>query len=162
MIQKHTISVLVNDQPGVLQRVSGLFGRRGFNIDSITVGNCEEAGLSRMIIVTSGDDRTLEQIEKQLFKLIDVLKVSHLKDNAMVARELALIKVKAEPLKRPEIVGIVDVFRASIVDIGSSDMIIQAVGDLDKINAIIDLLRVYGIVELSRTGTTALMRGTQR
>ncbi|UVI29661.1 acetolactate synthase small subunit [Paenibacillus spongiae] len=161
-MKKHTLSVLVNDQPGVLQRVAGLFGRRGFNIDSVTVGNCEESGLSRMVIVTTGDMRTLEQIEKQLYKLIDVVRVSHLSDHAMVARELALIKVKAESLKRPEIVGIVDVFRASIVDIGETNMIIQAVGDLDKINAIIDLLRAYGIVEMSRTGTTALTRGTQR
>src|SRR4051812_32837415 len=100
---RHTISVLVNNQPGVLQRVSGLFGRRGFNIESITVGETEEAGLSRMVIVTTGDDKTLEQVSKQLYKLIDVIKVVDLSSNPMVGRELALIKVSAEPSARPEI-----------------------------------------------------------
>src|SRR6185312_8816860 len=112
MTTKHTVSVLVNDQPGVLQRVSGLFGRRGFNIESITVGASEEAGLSRMVIVTSGDDHTLEQITKQLYKLIDVIKVVDLSSNPMVSRELALIKIVAEPSTRPEVLGVVDTFRA--------------------------------------------------
>lgn len=115
---RHTISILVNDQPGVLQRVSGLFGRRGFNIESITVGQSEEPGLSRMVIVTIGDDKTLEQIEKQLYKIIDVIKVVDFSLKPMVARELALIKVKAEPSERPEILGVVETFRASVVDVG--------------------------------------------
>lgn len=105
MMKRHTISILVNNQPGVLQRVSGLFGRRGFNIESITVGESEEIGLSRMVVVANGDDTTLEQISKQLYKLVDVIKVVDLSSNPMVARELALLKVYAEPAARPEILG---------------------------------------------------------
>lgn len=156
---KHTIAVLVNDQPGVLQRVSGLFGRRGFNIESITVGQSEEVGLSRMVIVTLGDQHTLEQIEKQLYKLIDVIKVVDLGSKPMVARELALIKVKAEPSERPEIMGVVETFRASVVDIGSTSLLVQVVGETTKIDAMIELLKPYGIKELSRTGVTAMIRG---
>ncbi|OUM95351.1 MAG: acetolactate synthase small subunit [Thermobacillus sp. ZCTH02-B1] len=160
-MERHTISILVNNQPGVLQRVAGLFGRRGFNIESITVGESEEPGLSRMVIVTTGDDKTIEQIGKQLYKLIDVIKVVDLSESPMVARELALIKVHAEPAHRPEILGVVETFRASVVDIGASTMIVQAVGDSDKIDAIIELLKPYGIRELSRTGVTAMTRGTR-
>ncbi|KTD85281.1 acetolactate synthase small subunit [Paenibacillus etheri] len=156
---RHTISVLVNDQPGVLQRVSGLFGRRGFNIESITVGQSEEVGLSRMVIVTLGDQHTLEQIEKQLYKLIDVIKVVDLGAKPMVARELALIKVNADPSERPEIMGVVETFRASVVDIGSTTLLVQVVGDTQKIDAMIELLKPYGIRELSRTGVTAMVRG---
>lgn len=157
-MKKHTIAVIVNDQPGVLQRVSGLFGRRGFNIESITVGASEEAGLSRMVIVTSGDNHTLEQITKQLYKIIDVIKVIDLSANAMVSRELALIKIQAEPSARPEILGVVDTFRASIVDISSHTLMVQVVGDTEKIDAMIELLKPYGIREISRTGSTALNR----
>lgn len=160
MNYKHTISVLVNNQPGVLQRVSGLFGRRGFNIESITVGESEEAGLSRMVIVTTGDEKTLEQVSKQLYKLIDVIKVVDLSSNPMVARELALIKVSAEPSARPEILGVVETFRAAVVDIGPSSLIVQVVGDSEKIDAMVELLKPYGIRELSRTGVTAMIRGS--
>lgn len=160
MTTKHTVSVLVNNQPGVLQRVSGLFGRRGFNIESITVGESEEIGLSRMVIVTTGDDNTLEQVSKQLYKLIDVIKVIDLSSNPMVARELALIKINAEPIMRPEILGIVETFRAAVVDIGPASIIVQVVGDSDKIDAMVELLRPYGIRELSRTGVTAMIRGS--
>ncbi|MEK3725764.1 MULTISPECIES: acetolactate synthase small subunit [Paenibacillus] len=159
MNHKHTISVLVNNQPGVLQRVSGLFGRRGFNIESISVGEAEEQGLSRMVIVTTGDDKTLEQVSKQLYKLIDVIKVIDLSSNPMVARELALIKVNADPSLRPEIFGLVETFRASVVDISPSSLIIQVVGDALKIEAMAELLKPYGIRELSRTGVTAMVRG---
>ncbi|UUZ83227.1 acetolactate synthase small subunit [Paenibacillus sp. P26] len=159
MTHKHTISVLVNNQPGVLQRVSGLFGRRGFNIESITVGESEEAGLSRMVIVTTGDDKTLEQVSKRLYKLIDVIKVVDLSSNPMVARELALIKVSAEPSARPEILGVVETFRAAVVDIGPSSIIVQVVGDSEKIDAMVESLKPYGIKELSRTGATAMIRG---
>ncbi|MBG9736795.1 acetolactate synthase small subunit [Paenibacillus alvei] len=158
-ITKHTIAVIVNDQPGVLQRVSGLFGRRGFNIESITVGASEEQGLSRMVIVTTGDDQMLEQIEKQLYKIVDVIKVINLSSQPMVARELALIKVKAEPHVRPEILGVVETFRASIVDIGPNTLMVQVVGESQKIEAMIQLLEPYGIREISRTGVTALIRG---
>jgi acetolactate synthase I/III small subunit len=159
---KHTISVLVNDQPGVLQRVSGLFGRRGFNIESITVGESEEKGLSRMVIVTTGDDNTLEQVEKQLYKIVDVIKVVDLSSNPMVAREVALIKIHAEPANRPEIISIVETFRASVVDIGPNSMIVQVVGDTDKIDAIVEVLRPYRIKELARTGVTAMIRGSAK
>jgi len=160
-MRRHTISILVNDQPGVLQRVAGLFGRRGFNIESITVGASEEPGLSRMVIVTTGDSRTLEQIQKQLYKLIDVIKVVDISATPMVARELGLIKVDAEPSKRPEILGIVDTFRAAVVDIGASTMIVQVVGDTEKIDAMVELLKPYGIRELTRTGVTAMTRGNR-
>lgn len=161
MSRKHTIAILVNDQPGVLQRVSGLFGRRGFNIESITVGSSEEAGLSRMVIVTTGDDHTLEQVQKQLYKLIDVIKVIDVSGNPMVGRELGLIKIGAEPSSRPEILGIVETFRAAVVDIGPTTLIVQVVGDSEKIDAMIELLKPYGIRELSRTGVTAMNRGTR-
>jgi len=160
-MKKHTIAVIVNDQPGVLQRVSGLFGRRGFNIESITVGASEEKGLSRMVIVTTGDDHTLEQITKQLYKLIDVIKVIDLSSNPLVGRELALIKVNAEPSSRPEILGVVETFRAAVVDIGTHTLMVQVVGDTEKIDAMIELLVPYGIRELSRTGVTALNRGNK-
>lgn len=159
---KHTISVLVNNQPGVLQRVAGLFGRRGFNIESITVGESEVKGLSRMVIVTTGDDKTLEQISKQLYKLIDVIKVINLSESPMVDRELALIKVNAEPAMRSEILGVVETFRASVVDIGTSTLIVQVVGDSSKIDAMIELLTPYGMRELSRTGLTAMIRGSNK
>ncbi|MFF2481887.1 acetolactate synthase small subunit [Paenibacillus sp. NPDC058071] len=161
-MKKHTIAVIVNDQPGVLQRVSGLFGRRGFNIESITVGSSEESGLSRMVIVTTGDDHTLEQITKQLYKLIDVIKVIDLSSNPMVSRELALIKVSAEPSSRPEILGVVETFRAAVVDIGTHSLMVQVVGDTEKIDAMIELMKPYGIKEISRTGVTALNRGNAR
>ncbi|SFJ00729.1 acetolactate synthase, small subunit [Paenibacillus sp. UNC496MF] len=161
-MKRHTIAVLVNDQPGVLQRVSGLFGRRGFNIESITVGTSEEAGLSRMVVVTTGDDNTLEQIIKQLYKLIDVIKVVDLSANPMVGRELALIKVSAEPSARPEIMGVVETFRAAVVDIGTGSMMVQVVGDTEKIDAMIELMKPYGIRELSRTGVTAMVRGNAK
>ena len=157
---KHTLAILVNDQPGVLQRVCGLFGRRGFNIDSISVGSTEETGISRMTIVTTGDERTVEQIQKQLYKLIDVIQIHQLSSKPMVTRELALIKIEAEPSKRPEILGIIETFRASVIDVGPQQMIIQAVGDCSKLNAIIELLHPYGIVELSFTGATAMTRGS--
>jgi acetolactate synthase-1/3 small subunit len=156
---KHTISILVNNQPGVLQRVSGLFGRRGFNIESITVGASEETGLSRMVIVTTGDNHTLEQITKQLYKVVDVIKVNDISSNPMVARELALIQINSEPSTRPEVLGIVDTFRASVVDIGPNTLIVQVVGDSDKIDAMVELLKPYGIRELTRTGATAMIRG---
>lgn len=156
---RHTISVLVNNQPGVMQRVSGLFARRAFNIESISVGESEEKGLSRMVIVTTGDDKTVEQITKQLYKLIDVIKVVNLSESPMVARELALIKVSAEPKQRAEILGVVETFRAAVVDISPNTMIVQVVGDSRKIEAMMELLQPYGIRELSRTGVTAMMRG---
>jgi acetolactate synthase-1/3 small subunit len=158
-MQRHTISVLVNDQPGVLARVANMFGRRGFNIDSITVGQSEEPGLSRMIIVAGGNEKTIEQVMKQLHKLIDVIKVQLLSNGPMVAREIILLKVDASPSIRTEISGIIEPFRASIVDVGAQSVIVQATGDMEKIDALTELLRPYGIRELSRTGLTAMARG---
>ncbi|WP_128896154.1 acetolactate synthase small subunit [Longirhabdus pacifica] len=157
--EKYTISILVNNQPGVLQRVAGLFARRGYNIESITVGSSEEQGLSRMIIVTTGDDKIVEQISKQLYKLIDVIKVVELSSNSTVSRELALIKVGIEVEQRQQIFGIVETFRASVVDVGSKTMMVQVVGGTDKVDAMIELLKPFGITGLSRTGVTALRRG---
>ncbi len=159
MMKRYTISVLVMDHPGVLQRVAGLFGRRGFNIESITVGASETSGLSRMTIVTSGDERTVEQVEKQLNKLIDVVKVVDVSSHPMVAGELAYIKVKLEPDTCPEIFGIVDTFHAAVVDTGPNSLIIQFVGELADIEAMIERLQPYGILEVCRTGTTAMVRG---
>lgn len=159
MNKKHVISVLVTDQPGVLQRVASLFSRRSFNIDSITVGGTEKPGFSRMVITTIGDEQTIDQVKKQLAKLVNVIEVVDLSANPMVARGLALIKVKAEPERRPEILGLVDTFRASVVDISPENMIIQAVGDESKLEAIIELLRPYGVLEITHTGTTAMLRG---
>lgn len=158
--QRHTLSILVNDQPGVLARVANLFSQRGFNIESITVGPCEEPGLSRMVIVTRGDERVVEQICKQLHKLIDVIKVQRVSEFPMVERELALIKVGASPSVRTEIQGIVEPFRAAVVDVGPQSLIVQVTGDPEKVDALIELLRPYGIKELTRTGVTAMMRGS--
>ncbi|WP_219836213.1 acetolactate synthase small subunit [Paenibacillus sp. R14(2021)] len=158
-MKRHTISVLVNNHAGVLQRVAGLFGRRGFNIDSITVGQSEEPGLSRMVIVTTGDDKMLEQVQKQLNKLIDVIQIVELSAYPLVDRELALIKVSAVSNVKPVILSMVEPFRASIVDIAVDSLIVQIVGDSDKIHSMIELLRPYGILELTRTGLTAMARG---
>ncbi|MGE5703370.1 MAG: acetolactate synthase small subunit [Clostridia bacterium] len=157
-MQSHTIAVLVNDQPGVLTRVANLFGQRGFNIESITVGATEEDVLSRMIITTNGNDQEINQLMKQLIKLIDVISVTNLSQNPMVSRELALIKVNAVPNQLVELNGIVEPFRASIVDIGPASLIVQVTGDSEKIDALVTLLTPYGITELTRTGSLAMAR----
>ncbi|NGQ94467.1 acetolactate synthase small subunit [Brevibacillus sp. SYP-B805] len=157
-MQRHTIAILVNDCPGVLTRVANLFGQRGFNIDSITVGSSEEAGLSRMIITTSGDDQKIDQLMKQLNKLIDVISVTNLSKNPYVSRELALIKVNATPSQLVELNSIVEPFRATIVDVGPASLIIQVTGDSEKIDALLVLLQSYGILELTRTGSMAMAR----
>lgn len=157
-MQRHTIAILVNDQPGVLTRVANLFGQRGFNIDSITVGATEAEGLSRMIISTGGSDQEINQLMKQLIKLIDCLSVTNLSENQMVSRELALIKVNAAPNQLVELNGIVEPFRATIVDIGPSSLIVQVTGDSEKIDALVTLLAPYGIAELTRTGSLAMAR----
>lgn len=156
---RHTLSVLVNDQPGVLARIAGLFSRRNFNIESLTVGNSEEPGLSRMTITTTGDEATLEQVMKQLHKLIDVIKVQDITNDPLVSRELLLIKVSSNAQTRAEIGGIVEPFRASVVDVGRSSLIIQVTGDREKNDALIELLKPYGVKEIARTGITALVRG---
>jgi acetolactate synthase-1/3 small subunit len=155
---KRTIAVLVNNSAGVLTRLSGLFARRSYNIDSLTVGTTEDPTVSRMTIVVHGDEHVSEQIMKQLHKQIDVLKVSDLTDDKIIARELVLIRINANHQTRPEINHLVVPFRASIVDVGKDSVTIQATGDADKIEALIELLKPYGIKEMARTGLTALAR----
>ena len=161
-VTRHVISVLVENQFGVLARVAGLFSGRGFNIDSLTVAETEDPGISRMTIVSTGDDNIIEQITKHLNKLIDAIKVTDLTMENHIERELALIRVSADGNKRSEIIQIVDIFRARIVDVSPYSLIIEATGTEDKLVAIIDLLRPYGIQELVRTGKAAILRGTSK
>ncbi|HOJ95502.1 MAG TPA: acetolactate synthase small subunit [Methanospirillum sp.] len=157
----HIFSVLVEDSPGVLSRVTGLFSRRGFNIESLAVGPCEQPATSRITIVVTGNDVQIEQVKKQLNKLIEVIKVLDVSDAEHVERELAMIKVRAEPgTARSEIMQIAGIFRAKIIDVGSETLVIEVTGDSGKIAAIEDLVRPYGILELVRTGKIALQRGS--
>ncbi|MGD1003972.1 MAG: acetolactate synthase small subunit [Methanoregulaceae archaeon] len=161
-MKPHTLSVIVENKAGVLSRVTGLFSRRGFNIESLAVGTSEEPGMSRITIVVIGDDAQIEQVMKQLNKLIDVIKVSDITENERVERELALIKVNAEPgTSRAEIMQIASIFRAQIVDLGSKSVILQVTGDTEKIDALEKLLRQYGVKELVRTGRIAILRGAK-
>jgi acetolactate synthase-1/3 small subunit len=158
---RHTLAVLVENNPGVLARVAGLFSRRGFNIESLAVGRTENPAVSRMTIMVEADDRVLEQVIKQLRKLIEVLKVQDVTKEEHVDRELALMKVNAEPAKRAEIIQIVEIFRAHIVDIGRKTMIVEVTGDEGKVNALENALRPFGLKELVRTGKVAMLRGTR-
>lgn len=160
---KRIITLTVNNRPGVLNRITNLFSKRNYNIESITVGHSEIEGVSRITCVVHVDnDSIIEQITKQLNKQIDVLKVTDISEQSIVARELALIKVLATPATRAEIYSLIDPFRASVVDIGKDSLVIQITGESDKIEAFIELIKPYGIKELARTGTTAFQRGTQR
>ena len=156
---KHTISVIVENKPGVLHRVSGLFSRRGFNIESLAVGTTEKPDTSRMTIVAEGDDQTLEQIIKQLYKQIDVLKVFDLPQESQIERELALLKVKAKEKDRQEITQIVNIFKARIVDVAENSLTIEVSAEKDKVENMQKLLDKFGILELVRTGKIALQRG---
>ena len=157
--QQHTLIALVEDKPGVLTKVASMFRRRGFNIASLAVGNSEQPGLSRMTFVVNGDDHTVGQVVKQLDKLIDVIEVSDITDESIVSRELALIKVKTTPMSRGEIIQIVNLFRANIIDVGRESMVIEITGEEDKINALHNLLAPFGILEMLRTGLVAMVRG---
>ena len=157
--EQHTLIALVEDKPGVLTRVASMFRRRGFNIASLAVGNSEQPGLSRMTFVVNGDDYTVSQVAKQLDKLIDVIEVSDITSESTVTRELALIKVKTNQMTRGEIIQIVNLFRANIIDVGSESMVIEITGESDKINALQDLLAPFGILEMLRTGLVAMVRG---
>jgi len=157
----HTLSVLVENKPGVLTRVTSLFARRGFNIDSLAVGPTEDDTLSRITLVVSAADTPLEQITKQLHKLINVIKIQDLDPAESIDRELVLIKVNAPPERRHEIIEIANVFRAKIIDVGRNSLTIEATGATDKIQAMEDLFRAYGIKELARTGKIALSRGSR-
>ncbi|MBO8158098.1 acetolactate synthase small subunit [Thermosyntropha sp.] len=161
-MKKHILSVTVENKPGVLTRVATLFRRRGYNIESLAVGETENPSISRMTIVVNGDDRIIEQVTKQLYKLVDVIKIVDISEEKRVERELVLIKVKADATVRTEIVQIVEIFRARIVDIGRDSLIIEATGDSGKIDAIEDSLRPFGIIELVRTGKIAMVRGGSR
>lgn len=158
---KHTLSVLVENRPGVLSRVAGLFSRRGYNIESIAVGATETPGISRMTIVVDGATCHVESIIKNLHKLIEVLKVSDLTEDAKVDRELLLIKVKADASTRPEILQIVQIFRAHIVDVSENSLIVEVTGDQEKVEGILNLLRPFGIREIVRTGVIAMARGNR-
>jgi len=155
---KRTLAVLVENHAGVLSRVAGLFSRRGFNIDSLAVGVTEDPRVSRMTIVVDGDENTIEQVSKQLNKLIDVIKVSDITEDS-VTRELALVKVNAPAAARTEIIEIVNVFRAKVVDINKNTMTIEITGDSEKVAALEDMLQPFGIQEMVRTGIIAIERG---
>jgi acetolactate synthase-1/3 small subunit len=156
---KHVISVLVENKVGVLSRITGLFSGRGFNIESLAVGETENVDISRMTIVVSGDDSILEQVRKQLGKVVDTIKVTDYTGTDYVERNLILIKVSALPGKRNEIIELVDVFRGKIIDVGQKDMIVEISGPEDRLEAALNLLRPYGIKEVARTGRIAMNRG---
>lgn len=156
---KHIISALVENKSGVLAHIAGLFSARSFNIDSLTVGATENPDLSRMTIVASGDDAILEQIRKQLAKVIDVIKVTDMSGKRYVERDLALIKVSAASAQRAEIASLVDIFRGRVVDIGASSLTIEVSGPEEKIEACVSLLQPYGIKEMVRAGVVAMLRG---
>ena len=159
---RHVLSALVQNQPGVLAHISGMLASRGFNIDSLAVGETEDANLARMTFVVHGDDAELEQVRKQLDKIVSVVKVQDISSEDYVERDLMLIKVKAAPQQRMEIVLLVEMFRGRVVDISPENLLIEISGQERKIEAFIDLLRPHGIVELARTGRIALVRGNPR
>ena len=158
---RHTLSVLMENEPGVLARVVGLFSGRGFNIESLNVAPTLEPGVSHMTIVTSGDEQIMEQIVKQLRKLITVIKVVDFQDIAAVEREMMLIKVQADDSRRGEVLRIAEIFRCKVVDASLMDLSLEATGNYEKIGAIISLLNRFGIKELTRTGTMAMKRSMQ-
>ena len=157
-MRKHTLSLLVDNKPGVLSRIAGLFSGRGFNIESLCVAETTDPCVSRVTLVTNGDEHILEQIKKQLNKLIDVIKVLDFKFIPFVQRELALIKIRARPEYRAEILRMVDIFRSRIVDVGSEYYIVEVTGDEGKIAAFLELLKPLGVKEVARTGAIALAR----
>ena len=156
--KKYVLSILVDNQPGVLSRIAGLFSGRGYNIESLSVAETTEPDVSRMTIVTSASDSQIEQIEKQLNKLINVIKLYDFTRDDYVQREMALIKVKAKPENRAEILRIVDIFRCQVVDVGPEHYTIESTGDQDKMDALLNLLIPMGIKEIAKTGTIALYR----
>ncbi|MCH5185665.1 MAG: acetolactate synthase small subunit [Oscillospiraceae bacterium] len=159
-MEKYILSVLVENHAGVLSKVAGLFSRRGFNIDSLAVGITQDPTVSRITIEVTGDENTVEQISKQLNKLIDVIKIKTLRNNDAVKRELVLVKVRTTSKNRSEIVQIIDIFRANIIDLSPNTVTAQITGGDSKINAFLEMLESFGIEEISRTGMVALERGT--
>ncbi len=160
-MKKHIVSALVANESGVLAHVAGLFSARGFNIDSLAVGETEDPQFSRMTLVVAGDEAILEQVRKQLGKLISVVKLQDLSHTPRVERDLVLVRMSAPPEKRGHILDLVQIFRAKVVDVGKSEMIIEAVGSEERIQALLDLLRPYGIMEMARTGRIALARSAR-
>jgi len=158
---RHVISALVQNQPGVLAHVAGMFAARGFNIDSLVVGRTEDPAISRMTIVVVGDDRVLEQVRKQLGKVIPVVKVRDFEQVNYVERDLMLVRVHTAPERRPEVVDLVNLFRGRVVDVSRDSILIELSGTEEKIEAFVDLVRPYGIRELARTGVIAMPRGQQ-
>ena len=158
-IKRYTVGVLVDNEPGVLSRVSGLFFRRGFNIDSLAVGPTQDPEVSRITIVVKGDDAKIEQLEQQLYKLICVQKVQVMSARNSVERQLLLVKVKADVSAREGLMRLVDIFKAKVLDVNKNSMVLQITGDNDKVDALMSLLEDYGILELVRTGMVALERG---
>ena len=160
-MRKKVFQLLVDNTSGVLSRISGLFSRRGYNIESITAGLTADPRFTRITIVASGDDEILDQIEKQVAKLVDVRNIKELRPESSVYRELALIKVRADRSQRQGVIAVADIFRAKIIDVAPDSLIIELTGDQDKIDAFIDLLDGYEILELARTGIAGLGRGTE-
>jgi len=158
-VRLHVLSLLVENKPGVLARIAGLFAGRGYNIESLCVGETQDPNYSRMTIVTKGDERVVEQIEKQLRKIIEVVKVSNITDTPHVERELILVKVSATKENRDEIVRLVEIFRGKIIDVTLKSLTIEITGDRDKTSAFLQLLKPFGIKELVRTGIAAIKRG---
>ncbi len=158
---KHTIAVIVENKSGALTRIAGLFSRRSFNIDSLSVGATDNPDYSRMTITVHGDRDVLEQVIKQLSKLINVIRVSELEPGESVERELAIVKVNADKETRSEIMQIVNIFRAKIIDVSQRSMIIEVTGDEEKIDAMVQLLRQFGIKEIARTGKVSMVRGAR-
>jgi acetolactate synthase-1/3 small subunit len=156
---KHTLSVLVENKPGVLARVAELFARRGFNIESLAVGTTEKPDISRMTIVVDVEEHSLEQVRKQLHKLINVIEISDLDPETSVAREMVMAKIKADPENRSEVIEIVDIFRGNIVDVSRESITVEVTGNASKLAAFEDLVKPYGVKELVRTGKVALPRG---
>jgi len=156
---EHTIVALVEDRPGVLNRIASLFRRRGYNISSLAVGPSEQPTLSRMTFVVQGDEAVVEQVTKQLNKLVEVVRVSDISHEETVTREMALVKVKATASTRSEIVQLVHIFRANIIDVGPESLVIEVTGEEDKIDALISLLKPFGVREIMRTGRIAIVRG---
>ncbi|MFZ6026785.1 MAG: acetolactate synthase small subunit [Chloroflexota bacterium] len=156
---QHTLVTLVDDKPGVLNRVASLFRRRTFNIESLTVGHTEKPGVSRMTIVMDGSQVNAERVIANLYKLVNVIQVADLKDTPMISRDLVLVKVAAPPEKRSEIMQLVEVYRARIVDVTNDSLIIETTGDEAKIDSLVEVLQPFGIIEMVRTGTVAMARG---
>jgi acetolactate synthase-1/3 small subunit len=160
-MRQQIVSALVENRAGTLSRVSGLFARRGFNIDSLTVGETEDPSISRMTIAVTGDDAVLEQIVKQLGKLVDVIAIRELDNAACIRREIMLVKVKADEKTRHALIQIAGIFRSRVIDVSTDTITIEATGDMEKLNGLLMLLSPYGVLELARTGLVALERGSK-